>query len=211
MSPSQQFPVELTLTEHMLSRLGRTVKIALKSTKRERQLPRARSAVQRSPVVERHQRTEDFHSRSIRASRSIAGPEAWRKTDGDSGPLRLIAGHDNCVRQIQRLSQRALSHSRTQLSSQRSKLPLWQFSSLSCSALSTIEARDPNAVPSSLSITSLNQSATLLSQPVTYPNPPVDGVEKIAKGAAFPEATHDFTYLLSALTQRRCECSPKPP
>ena len=195
----------------MLSRLGHTVKIALKPTKRERQLPRARSAVQRFPITELRQRTEDFHSRSIRTSRSITGPEAWRKTHGDSGPLRLIAGHDDCVRQIQRLSQRASSRSRTQLSSQRSKLPLRQFSSLSCSAPSTIEARDPNIVPSSLSITSLNRSATLLSQPVTYLNPPVDGVGKIVKGAAFPEVTHGFTYLLSALTQRRCERSPKLP
>lgn len=79
----------------MLSQLGRTIKMALKSTEHERQLLRARSAVQRFPVVEWRQRTEDFHSRSIGASRSIAGPKAWRKTDGDSGPLRPIADHDD--------------------------------------------------------------------------------------------------------------------
>ena len=69
--------------------------MALKSTEQERQLLRARSAVQRFPVVEWRQRTEDFHSRSITASRSIAGPKAWRKTDGESGPLRPIADHDD--------------------------------------------------------------------------------------------------------------------
>jgi alpha-1,3-glucan synthase len=79
----------------MLSQLGRTIKMALKSTEQERQLLRARSAVQRFPVVEWRQRTEDFHSRSINASRSIAGPKAWRKTDGESGPLRPIAYHDD--------------------------------------------------------------------------------------------------------------------
>lgn len=79
----------------MLSQLSRTIKMALKSTEQERQLLRARSAVQRFPVVEWRQRTEDFHSRSITASRSIAGPKAWRKTDGESGPLRPIADHED--------------------------------------------------------------------------------------------------------------------
>ena len=69
--------------------------MALKSTEQERQLLRARSAVQRFPVVEWRQRTEDFHSRSITASRSIAGSKAWRKADGESGPLRPIADHDD--------------------------------------------------------------------------------------------------------------------
>jgi alpha-1,3-glucan synthase len=91
----QWFPVESTSTEHMLSQLSRTIKMALKSTEQERQLLRARSAVQRFPVVEWRQRTEDFHSRSITASRSIAGSKAWRKTDGESGPLRPIADHDD--------------------------------------------------------------------------------------------------------------------
>lgn len=93
--PLQWFPVESTSTEHMLSQLSRTIKMALKSTEQERQLLRARSAVQRFPVVEWRQRTEDFHSRSITASRSVAGPKAWRKTDGESGPLRPIADHDD--------------------------------------------------------------------------------------------------------------------
>jgi len=79
----------------MLSQLSRTIKMALKSTEEERQLLRARSAVQRFPVVEWRQRTEDFHSRSITASRSIAGSKAWRKADGESGPLRPIADHDD--------------------------------------------------------------------------------------------------------------------
>ena len=65
----------------MLSQLARTIKMALKSTEQERQLLCARSAVQRFPVVEWHQRTEDFHSRSINASRSFTGSKAWRKTE----------------------------------------------------------------------------------------------------------------------------------
>ena len=79
----------------MLSQLSRTIKMALKSTEQERQLLRARSAVQRFPVVEWRQRTEDFHSRSITASRSIAGAKAWRRSDGESGPLRPIDDHDD--------------------------------------------------------------------------------------------------------------------
>ena len=72
----------------MLSQFGKTIKKALKSTAKERQLLRARSAVQRFPVVEWRQRTEDCHKKSIGASRKIAGPDAWRKTDGDvSGML----------------------------------------------------------------------------------------------------------------------------
>ena len=62
--------------------------MALKFTEQELQLLRARSAVQRFPVV-------DFRSRSINASRSIVGPKAWRKTNGESGPLRPIADHDD--------------------------------------------------------------------------------------------------------------------
>lgn len=44
-----------------------------------------------------------------------------------------------------------------------------------------------------------------------YLSPLVEGVEKIAKGAAFPEVTHDFTCMLLSLTQYRCEHSPRPP
>ena len=57
----------------MLSQFGKTIKKALKSTQKKRQLLRARSAVQHFPVVEWHQRTEDFHKKSINASRKIAG------------------------------------------------------------------------------------------------------------------------------------------
>jgi len=67
----------------MLSQFGKTIKKALKSTPKERQLLRARSAVQRFPVVEWRQRTEDFHKKSIHTSRKLAGQNAWRKTDGD--------------------------------------------------------------------------------------------------------------------------------
>lgn len=44
-----------------------------------------------------------------------------------------------------------------------------------------------------------------------YLSPLVEGVEKIAKGAAFPEVTHDFACLVSSLTYHRYEHSPRPP
>ena len=74
----------------MLSQFGKTIKKALKSSQKERQLLRARSAVQRFPVVEWRQRTEDFHKRSINASRKLAGSDAWRKTDGDMNGMQPI-------------------------------------------------------------------------------------------------------------------------
>lgn len=59
--------------------------MALKSTEEERAILRARSALQRFPVVEWRQRMEDFHKRSITTSRSIAGANAWRESDCDGG------------------------------------------------------------------------------------------------------------------------------
>lgn len=57
---------------------------------------RARSAVQRFPVVEWRQRTEDFHKRSINASRNLAGHNAWRPADGDTADgHRPIADNDD--------------------------------------------------------------------------------------------------------------------
>ena len=73
----------------MLSQFGKTIKKVLKSTQKERQLLRAHSAVQRFPVIEWRQRTEDFH-KSINASRKITGQNAWRKTDGDTSGMRPI-------------------------------------------------------------------------------------------------------------------------
>ena len=66
----------------MLSQLSKTIKFALKSTQEERALLRARSAVQRFPVIEWRQRMEDFHKRSINTSRRVAGSNAWRPSDG---------------------------------------------------------------------------------------------------------------------------------
>src|SRR6476661_1453411 len=60
----------------MLSQLTKTIKLALKSTNEERAILRARSAVQRFPVVEWRQRLEDFQRRSIQASRTLAGENA---------------------------------------------------------------------------------------------------------------------------------------
>ena len=61
----------------MLSQLTKTIKLALKSTEEERAILRARSAVQRFPVVEWRQRLEDFQRRSIATSRSGAAEMAW--------------------------------------------------------------------------------------------------------------------------------------
>lgn len=79
----------------MLSQLTKTIKMALKSTEEERAILRARSAIQRFPVVEWRQRMEDFHKRSIHNSRSIAGPNAWRESDCDGGGLRPMADTDD--------------------------------------------------------------------------------------------------------------------
>ncbi|ORX40442.1 hypothetical protein BD324DRAFT_677915 [Kockovaella imperatae] len=75
--PGWWFPVESSATQHMLSQLTKTIKLALKSTEHERAILRARSAVQRFPVVEWRQRLEDFQRRSINTSRSHAGEHAW--------------------------------------------------------------------------------------------------------------------------------------
>jgi len=71
----------------MLSQLTKTIKMALRSTEEERAILRARSAVQRFPVVEWRQRMEDLHKRSINMSRSIAGAESWRESDCDGAGL----------------------------------------------------------------------------------------------------------------------------
>jgi alpha-1,3-glucan synthase len=75
----------------MLSQLTKTIKLALKSTEEERAILRARSAVQRFPVVEWRQRMEDFHKRSIMTSRGIAGANAWRESDCDGGTMQPVA------------------------------------------------------------------------------------------------------------------------
>jgi hypothetical protein len=76
--------------EHTLSQFGKTIKKALKSTTKERQLLHTRSAVQCFPVVEWRQQTEDFHKRSISASCRITGADAWRKMDGDVNGMAPI-------------------------------------------------------------------------------------------------------------------------
>lgn len=77
-------------TNHMLSQLTKTIKLALKSTEEERAILRARSAIQRFPVVEWRQKTEDFHKRSINISRSHAGALAFTAADCDGSGARPI-------------------------------------------------------------------------------------------------------------------------
>ncbi|KIY43381.1 glycoside hydrolase family 13 and glycosyltransferase family 5 protein [Fistulina hepatica ATCC 64428] len=93
--PGWWYPVESSSTAHMLSQLTKTIKLALKSTEEERAILRARSAVQRFPVVEWRQRTEDFHRRSILASRGLAQEDAWRASDCDGGRPRIIPDNDD--------------------------------------------------------------------------------------------------------------------
>ncbi|KAG8940827.1 Cell wall alpha-1,3-glucan synthase ags1 [Tulasnella sp. 424] len=88
--PGWWFPVESSSTQHMLSQFGKTIKLALKSTEEERAILRARSAVQRFPVVEWRQKTEDFHRRSITTSRTIAGTNAFSEVDCDGSGARPI-------------------------------------------------------------------------------------------------------------------------
>ena len=78
-----------------MSQFTKTIKMALKSSEEERAVLRARSAVQRFPVVEWRQRMEDFHKRSIYVSRSQAGPNAFRMSDCDGGGGRPIGEHDD--------------------------------------------------------------------------------------------------------------------
>ncbi|ODN77465.1 hypothetical protein L202_04642 [Cryptococcus amylolentus CBS 6039] len=95
--PGWWFPVESSATVHMLSQLTKTIKLALKSTQEERAILRARSAVQRFPVVEWRQRLEDFQRRSIVASRSGAGEHAWGwdQVDVDQNVEGFYANGDN--------------------------------------------------------------------------------------------------------------------
>ncbi|KAF7338273.1 Modular protein with glycoside hydrolase family 13 and glycosyltransferase family 5 domains [Mycena venus] len=93
--PGWWYPVESSATAHMLSQLTKTIKMALKSTEEERAILRARSALQRFPVVEWRQRTEDFHKRSINISRGEAGPNAWRESDCDGGGVSPMAHPDD--------------------------------------------------------------------------------------------------------------------
>ncbi|KZV90231.1 glycoside hydrolase family 13 and glycosyltransferase family 5 protein [Exidia glandulosa HHB12029] len=79
--PGWWFPVESTSTAHMISQLTKTIKLALKSTQEERAIMRARSAVQRFPVMEWRQKIEDFHRRAITVSRAEAGTFSWRPED----------------------------------------------------------------------------------------------------------------------------------
>ncbi|PLW49252.1 hypothetical protein PCASD_02635 [Puccinia coronata f. sp. avenae] len=71
--PGWWFPVESDSTAHMHSQFAKTIKAALKSTNEERAVLRARSALQRFPVLEWRSRMENMHRRSIKASRKYAG------------------------------------------------------------------------------------------------------------------------------------------
>ena len=69
--------------------------MALKSIPEERAILRARSALQRFPVVEWRQRMEDLHRRSINTSRSLAGGNAWRESDCNGAVIRPMMDIDD--------------------------------------------------------------------------------------------------------------------
>ena len=69
--------------------------MALKSSEEERAILRARSALQRFPVVEWRQRMEDLHKRSIVTSRVLAASNAWRESDCDNGVLPTMVDTDD--------------------------------------------------------------------------------------------------------------------
>ena len=87
--------MESISTERRLSQLSPTISTALKLTEQERQLLQVRSAIQHFLVVDWRQCTEYIHSRSITASRSIAGAKVRRPPNGESGLLRPIPDHDD--------------------------------------------------------------------------------------------------------------------
>ncbi|KAK4686309.1 hypothetical protein P7C73_g3822, partial [Tremellales sp. Uapishka_1] len=60
----------------------------------ERAILRARSAVQRFPVVEWRQRLEDFQRRSITVSRAMAGEHAWAYDIAGQSPPSGFYNHD---------------------------------------------------------------------------------------------------------------------
>src|SRR5882757_7123085 len=91
----QWFPVESMSTGHLMSQLTKTIKLALKSTEEERAILRARSAVQRFPVVEWRQRMEDMHKRSINSSRRLAALNAWRESDCGVEPTHAMVEADD--------------------------------------------------------------------------------------------------------------------
>ncbi|KAI9604229.1 hypothetical protein H4Q26_003843 [Puccinia striiformis f. sp. tritici PST-130] len=82
--PGWWFPVESDSTAHMHSQFAKTIKAALKSTNEERAVLRARSALQRFPVLEWRSRMENMHRRTIKPSRKYAGSLA----SGPDAPSR---------------------------------------------------------------------------------------------------------------------------
>jgi hypothetical protein len=90
----QDFFVEST-TSHMLSQPSKTIKLALKSMQDERAILRARSAVQRFPVVEWCQQMEDMHRRSVPTSRHLAGPNVWRESDRSIASIQVMDDTDD--------------------------------------------------------------------------------------------------------------------
>jgi alpha-1,3-glucan synthase len=120
----------------MLSQLTKTIKLALKSTEKERAILRARSAVQRFPVVEWRQRMEDIHRRSINTSRSVAGANAWRSSDGGEKRIQPLAD-------IEDWSPEALAHPTQPEWDGRSALDVPSPSSPDQWSQDTLRPRDP--------------------------------------------------------------------
>ncbi|KAG6856082.1 hypothetical protein H0H87_007521 [Tephrocybe sp. NHM501043] len=95
--PGWWYPIESNSTSHLLAQFSKTIKMALKSSEEERAVLRARSAVQRFPVIEWCQRIEDFHRRSIAVSREGAGINAWARSDSHNGSATSTQSFDNNI------------------------------------------------------------------------------------------------------------------
>lgn len=79
--PGWWYPCEAVTTAHLLSQLSKSIKLALRSTEEERAELRARSALQRFPVMEWCLLTHKFHRRAVVASRSRSGDCIWKPND----------------------------------------------------------------------------------------------------------------------------------
>lgn len=97
--PGWWFPVESDSTAHMHAQFLKTIKEALKSSPEERAILRARSALQRFPVLEWRHRIENLHRRAIIASRKYAGSLAAGPNTTYADPKNLaLELDDTCIK-----------------------------------------------------------------------------------------------------------------
>ncbi|KAM0746951.1 hypothetical protein T439DRAFT_383591 [Meredithblackwellia eburnea MCA 4105] len=88
LAPGWWFPVESDSTTHMHEQFQKTIAVAMKAPLKKRQELRARAALQRFPVAQWVQRTDEFYKRSVLSSRKLAKENAytWDLADEYSYP-----------------------------------------------------------------------------------------------------------------------------